>query len=274
MKIGFARRQKEKLPKIKNPFLYAYGLFAKLLASLFFLILSLVLSASLLLARLLFRRKALLKKVSCALISGFCRIFTLLLRAIFFIKLRVTDEDRKKLKSLKSGIVVANHPSVLDLPILLSLVPAVSLVIPPKPRFPLSLMKDAYTEAGSWDALLFGAKDTLTAGGNIIIFPERHLTPRSGTNPYRRTAARLARECASPIQPLYIGGSDKHGLGSPAAPLAYCRTGLYVYEIKMLPAIPLDGYAEMKSREASVAVTKKIHDEISAEAYLSDYRIV
>ena len=76
------------------------------------------------------------------------------------------------------------------------------------------------------------------------------------------------------MQPLYIGGSDKRGLGSPAAPLAYCRSGIYLYELKLLPPILLAGYAQMKDREASVAVTKKIHDEISAEAYLSDYRIV
>ena len=181
-------------------------------------------------------------------------------------KLKLTDVDKKKLKALRSAVIVANHPSILDIPVLLSLVPAASLIIPPKPRFPLSLLKGVYTSASSWDSLLMGCRNTVSRGGNIIIFPERHLTPRSGTNPYRRTAARLARECASDIQPLYIGGSDKRSLGGPAVPLTYC--------IKLLPPILLAGYAQMKDREASVAVTKKIHDEISAEAYLSDYRIV
>ncbi|MBP5156608.1 MAG: hypothetical protein ILP18_01875 [Treponema sp.] len=105
-------------------------------------------------------------------------------------------------------------------------------------------------------------------------FPERRLTPRTGTNPYRRTAARLARECACDIQPVYIGGSDKYGLGSPAATFADCLSGRYLYEHMLLPPLLLADYASLKDREASLAVTKKIHDEVSAEAYLSDYRIV
>ncbi len=270
-----ASRQKT---KIQNPFLYAYGLLAKLLAALLFALLSPLLAAALLLARLIFRKKAMLTRLSGKVVSMFCGLFITLLRAIRFMKLKLTDEDRKRLKSLRSTMVVANHPSVLDLPLLLALVPKARLILSrpgqAKPPFPASLFTDAYITADSWGGLLAECKDSLAAGDNIIIFPERLLTPREGTNPYRRTAARLARECGRDIQPLYIGGSDKYGLGSPAAPLAYCRAGLYLYELKLLPLIAGAEYAELKDREASVAVTKKIHDEISAEAYLRDYRIV
>jgi 1-acyl-sn-glycerol-3-phosphate acyltransferase len=141
-------------------------------------------------------------------------------------------------------------------------------------RLPLGVFRDVYTSATSWEQLHSDCRDCISRGGSLIIFPERLLTPREGTNPYRRTAARLSRECACDIQPLYIGGSDKYGLGTPTAPLAYCRTGIYLYELKLLPLIEGAGYTQLKDREASVAVTKKIHDEISAEAYLSDYRIV
>ena len=267
-------RTKEKLPKIRNFPLYAYGCLAKLLGAVLFIVIAVPTALLLLLFSLLRRKRPVFGQLSRKLIALSSRLFVFLLRCIFFMKLKVTDEDKKKLKTLRSTVIVANHPSVLDVLVLLSLVPAASLIIPPRPRFPLNLLADACTAADSWDALLMGCRNTVSRGGNIIIFPERHLTPRSGTNPYRRTAARLARECASPIQPLYIGGSDKHGLGSPAAPLAYCRTGIYLYEIKLLPPILPAGYAQMKDREASVAVTKKIHDEISAEAYLSDYQIV
>lgn len=85
----------------------------------------------------------------------------------------------------------------------------------------------------------------------------------------------LSRECTCGIQPVYIGGSDKYGLGSPAAPVACsCRPGRYLYELKLLPPLLLADYAQLKDREASLVVTKKMHDEVSAEAYLSDYRIV
>lgn len=269
-----ASRTKENLPKIRNLPLYAYGLLAKLVGAVLFAVIAVLAALVLLILKLLVPKKDFSKKLSGRAVSLSCRLFVSFLRCISFMKLKVTEEDKKKLKALRSAVIVANHPSVLDLPVLLSLVPSASLVIPPKPRFPLSLLKDAFTMADSWGAMLMGCRNTVSRGGNIIIFPERHLTPRSGTNPYRRTAARLARECACPIQPLYIGGSDKRGLGSPAAPLAYCRTGIYLYELKLLPPILLAGYEQMKDREASAAVTKKIHDEISAEAYLSDYRIV
>ncbi|MCR5620610.1 MAG: hypothetical protein K6G18_02020 [Treponema sp.] len=269
-----ASRTKEKLPKIRNLPLYAYGCLAKLVGAALFAVIACVTALVLLLFSLLRRQWPVFGRLSRKFVSLACRLYVFLLRCIFFMKLKLTDEDKKKLKALKSTVIVANHPSILDIPLLLSLVPAASLIIPPKSRFPLSLFKDAYTVADSWDSLLMGCRNTVSRGGNIIIFPERHLTPRSGTNPYRRTAARLARECAADLQPLYIGGSDKRGLGSPAAPLAYCRSGIYLYELKLLPPILLAGYVQMKDREASVAVTKKIHDEISAEAYLSDYRIV
>ena len=269
-----ASRTKEKLPKIRNLPLYAYGCLAKLVGAVLFVVIAVPSSLVLVILKLLIPKKEHLKKISGIVVSLSCRLYVFLLRCIFFMKLKLSVEDKKKLKALRSTVIVANHPSILDIPLLLSLVPAASFIIPPKPRFPLSLLKDAYTAADSWDALLMGCRNTVSRGGNIIIFPERHLTPRSGTNPYRRTAARLAKECACDLQPLYIGGSDKRGLGSPAAPFAYCRTGIYLYELKLLPPILLAGYAQMKDREASVAVTKKIHDEISAEAYLSDYRIV
>lgn len=254
------------MPKIRNLPLYAYGCLAKLVGAVLFAAVALVTALVLLLFTLLRQEWPVFGRLSRKLVSLACRLYVLLLRCIFFMKLKLTDVDKKKLKALRSAVIVANHPSVLDFPVLLSLVPNASLIIPPTPRFPLSLLKGVYTSASSWDSLLMGCRNTVSRGGNIIIFPERHLTPRSGTNPYRRTAARLARECASDIQPLYIGGSDKRSLGGPAVPLTYC--------IKLLPPILLAGYAQMKDREASVAVTKKIHDEISAEAYLSDYRIV
>lgn len=274
MKRGRDGRQAENLPKIRNIPLYAYGLLAKLVGAMLFAVISVLTALFLLLLRLLRRKWPVFGNLSRMLVAFSCRLLIFLLRCIFFMKLKVTDENKKKLKALRSAVIVANHPSVLDMPVLLSLVPRASLIIPPKSRFPLSLLKGLYPEASSWQGMLSACRADIDGGGNIIIFPERHLTPRSGTNPYRRTAARLSQELGCPVQPLYIGGSDKRGLGSPAAPLAYCRTGLYAYEVKLLPQIPAGSYGEMKEREASVAITKKMHDEISAEAYLSDYRIV
>lgn len=267
-------REAGRLPKIQNIPLYAYGLIAKLVGALLFAVIALVTALVLLIFRILRRKWAAFERLSRMLVAFSGRLFVFLLRLICFMKLKISDEDKKKLRGLRSAIVVANHPSVLDLPLLLSLVPGAVPVLSPKSRFPLGLLQGVYPAASSWQDLLAGCRNTLSQGGSIIIFPERCLTPRTGTNPYRRTAARLSRECACDIQPVYIGGSDKYGLGSPAAPVACCRTGLYLYELKLLPPLLLADYAQLKDREASLAVTKKIHDEVSAEAYLSDYRIV
>lgn len=267
-------REAERLPKIRNIPLYAYGLIAKLVGALLFAVIALVTALVLLIFRLLRRKWPVFERLSRMLVAFSCRLFVFLLRLICFMKLKISGEDKKKLRGLRSAIVVANHPSVLDLPLLLSLVPNASLVLPPGRRFLTGLLKGVYPAASSWQDLLGGCRAARAQGGSIIIFPERRLTPRTGTNPYRRTAARLARECACDIQPVYIGGSDKYGLGSPAAPFAYCRSGRYLYELKLLPPLLLADYAPLKDREASLAVTKKIHDEVSAEAYLSDYRIV
>ena len=298
MKLFPGRKRPDDLPKIQNAFLYLYACLAKLLAALLFcpcfLLAVLALACCRLLARVWKPLRGFSRSLSRRCLAFACRAYLFLLRGICFMRLKLADEERTKLRNLRSSIVVANHPSLLDLPLLLSCVPSSCCIIGRPGQVqrtmqrtmqravqrtslcrPLAfLLEEACIHAPSWGGLVGECGEFLSGGGNIIIFPEQRLTPRSGTNSYRRTAARIARECGCGIQPLYIGGSDKYGIGSPAAPLAASRAGAYRYELKLLPPIASDEYAELSDREASVAVTKKIHDEISAEAYLSDYRIV
>ncbi len=276
MKWWTVRNKVEDLPKIRNVFLYACACLAKLLAGLLFVLLYLLCIPCFFCLKLFCRRKDSFRKLARGLVSFFCRIFIVLLRCIFFMKLKFLGDDRSRWKEFSSKIVVANHPSILDLPLLLASVPNANLIVGRSGTlpFPFRFLGEAYIASSSWGSLLSECRAVLSRGDCIIVFPEKLLTPRSGTNPYRRTAARLARECGCDIQPIYIGGSDKYGLGSPSAPLSACRTGLYLYELKLLPLISGSEYAELTAREASFAVTKKMHDEISAEAYLSDYRIV
>ncbi len=274
-KYGY-RYSTEDLPKIKNIFLYIYGCIAKLLMYLIFgtgAILLAILAFPIL--RLIFHPAKKFRKNARLLVSYAFRFFIWFMHIIHG-SLYKTD-GRKKYASLKSKIVVANHPSILDVVYLISLIPNADCIV----RGGLTktvlagVIRQLYiVNDSNWDDLMIQCKKSLDEGNCLIIFPEGTRTPRHGTNPFKRGAARIAYETGCNIQPVYIGGNDKYGLGKHDAIFSYNRTEPYKYDIRMLPEIAIESYKDREPQIASRAVTKKIHDSLAAEAYLSDYKII
>lgn len=274
-KYGY-RYSTDDLPKIKNIFLYGWACFCKILMFLLFgtgsvLLVCLVFP----LMKLVFHPAQKFRKYARALVSATFRFFIGCMIVLGVMRMQV--DDRKKYRQLHGKVVVANHPSLLDVVFLISLIPNADCIANAqlKKTILLGMIRQLYTvNDEGWEKLLIDCKRSLDEGNCMIIFPEGTRTPRHGTNPYKRGAARIAWETGAAVQPVYIGGNDKYGLGKHDAFFAYNRTERYLYDIHMLPQINIADFAELGPQHGSRAITKKMHDEISAEAYLRDYKIV
>ena len=264
------------LQPVKNKPFYIYGCAAKLLCCFIFGAGALVIGIILFpLFKIFLHPKDKFKRYARKFVSAMFSFFINLMKLTGGLKLKV--DNREKFRHLKSTIVVANHPSLLDVVFLISLMPNADCIV----RGGLSrsvfamIIKQLYlVNTMGIEEMYELSQQTLEEGNNLIIFPEGTRTPRHGTNKFKRGAAHIAYETNSDIQPVYIGGGDKYGLGKNEPFFSFCRTGPYIYELKILPKIRIKEYKEYESQIATRRLTQKIHSEIAAEAYLYDNKII
>jgi 1-acyl-sn-glycerol-3-phosphate acyltransferase len=180
------------------------------------------------------------------LISRSLRFFTAFMGALKIVKLEV--EDRDAFKRLSSKIIVANHPSLLDVVILLSLIPNADCIV----RGNLSrtilrgIIRQLYIPNSlDPEELLASCADSLKQGNNIIIFPEGTRTPRNGALIFKKGAFRLALLSGRSIIPVFIGGTDKYGLGKGDPWTVFNHREKYIYRIRMGEEILPENYSHL-----------------------------
>lgn len=135
------------------------------------------------------------------------RIYLQILRGIGLIRLEIVG--RQRLTQIGGHIIVANHPSLLDVVILMALVPRSQCIVKHqlwRHRFLGPLMRQAgyISNALPAEELVEACAVSLRAGETLIIFPEgTRTTP--GTSPVlQRGFAHLATMTAAPIVPVRI----------------------------------------------------------------------
>ncbi|MCH5290501.1 MAG: 1-acyl-sn-glycerol-3-phosphate acyltransferase [Treponema sp.] len=270
------RYSTDDLPPIKNLFLYCYFSFMKLFFFLFFGVGSFFLAVVVIpLMKLCIHPADRFKRAGRRFISATFRFFINFMRITGVISLRV--DDREKFKHLNSKVIIANHPSILDVVFIISLVPNADCIVRgglTKTVVAGIINRIYIVNSLGYDQMVELSRESLQTGSNLIIFPEGTRTPRHGTNPYKRGAAHIAYEANCNVLPLYIGGTDKYGLGKHDPWFSYNRTERYLYDIHMLPEIEIAPYKEMESQIAARKLTAAMHDVIAAEALARDNRIV
>ena len=125
------------------------------------------------------------------------------------------------------------------------------------------VIKQAYiTNTTEFEDVLVECKKLTDQGCNVIIFPEGTRTPRHGQNNYKKGAARIALYCGCDIQPVFIGGSDKYGLGKHDPLWSYNHVERYIYDFKLLPTISVEEYKELSEPIAAKRLTEKMESVI------------
>jgi 1-acyl-sn-glycerol-3-phosphate acyltransferase len=120
-------------------------------------------------------------------LMSFTRIFTFKL------------EQAKELANIKSQLVLANHPSLIDVVVLISLIPNADCVVKAhlfKNPFLRSVVKSiGYISNSDPEGLLKDCAQTLADGNNLIIFPEGTRSQPGEPLKFQRGAANIALRC-------------------------------------------------------------------------------
>ena len=248
---------------IKNCALYVWRIIAKVLSFVIFGAGSILISIlALPILTLLFRRTARFNKAARKLISLTFRFFVGVMTLMGIV--RCTIDDKKRIRNLKAGIIVANHPSLLDIVMLISYVPNADAIVNSylTGKHILSkIVHDLYIPTNiSYEEAIRRSVSSLQSGNVLIIFPEGTRSRPEGQNRYKKGAARIALASGCPIFPVYIGGNEKLGLRKHDPMFLFNHHDRYRYNLFMKDAISPRDYKDLPEPAAARRITRKIRE--------------
>lgn len=110
-------------------------------------------------------------------------------------------------------LVVANHPSLIDTPLLLAKLPQADFIVSPdwlRAGWLYPIVKAAgYLRAEDGAAVVRQAVERLQAGHTVVVYPEGSRTPAEGQRPFQRGAAHIALRAGCDILPVTISVSPR-----------------------------------------------------------------
>ena len=263
------------MPKIENYLFNFCGCFMKIFAMTVFGVGAVILAVFVFpFIRLFTLRRKDFGVVARAYVSHTFRVFLGFLNLLHVSIRKVENED--DYRNIHSKIIIANHPSLLDFVYIMSLVPnSTCIVRGGLTRTPLrGVIKQAYiTNTTTFEDMCLECKKLTDMGCNVIIFPEGTRTPRHGKNNYKKGAARIALYCGCDVQPIFIGGSDKYGLGKHDPLWSYNHVEPYLYDFKKLPVISIDEYKDLSEPIAAKRLTDKMEQVLNSagDDYYTNY---
>jgi 1-acyl-sn-glycerol-3-phosphate acyltransferase len=215
------------------------------------------------LMRLFLRPRKRFRRYARRFVSFQFRMFLTALKVLRVLEVDV--DNREAYRNLSSKIVVANHPSLLDVVALISLIPNADCIVQGYTSRTIlrGVVKQLYIlNTLDFSELCEACEQSLEEGNCIIIFPEGTRTPRSGLMTLKRGAARLSLISGCGVIPLHIGGTDKYGLGKRDPLLAFNPTEKYVYRIRMQNEISPVRFAALPAPQAARRLTAYIKDQL------------
>ena len=263
------------MPKIENYLFNFCGCFMKIFAMTVFGVGAVILAVFVFpFIRLFTLHRKDFGVVARAYVSHTFRVFLGFLNLLHVSIRKVENED--DYRNIHSKIIIANHPSLLDFVYIMSLVPnSTCIVRGGLTKTPLrGVIKQAYiTNTTTFEDMCLECKKLTDMGCNVIIFPEGTRTPRHGKNNYKKGAARIALYCGCDVQPIFIGGSDKYGLGKHDPLWSYNHVEPYLYDFKKLPVISIDEYKDLSEPIAAKRLTEKMEQVLKSagDDYYTNY---
>lgn len=195
------------------------------------------------------------------------KLFVRVMETIHCIRVKVDNKDT--LKELHSKVVIANHPSILDVVILFSLVPNADCIVKGdlvKNKFVSLIIRNLYIPNNiPFDEQLELAKKSMDEGNNLIIFPEGTRSKPGEPWEFKKGAARFALYSKNDIVPVFFGGNEKIGIRKHDKMLQYHPTERFFYDLKVLPPISIKEYEGIPITKSATILTKKMKEILEAE---------
>ncbi|MDR2768746.1 MAG: 1-acyl-sn-glycerol-3-phosphate acyltransferase [Treponema sp.] len=188
------------------------------------------------------------QKSARSLVSFVFRFFVGIMTALRIVELR--PGDRRAYRKLGGKIAAANHPSLLDVVMLIALIPNADCIV--RGSLTRTIMRGIIRQlyipnSGNAEKLIGDCVASIREGNCIIIFPEGTRTPRAGGQKFKKGAVRIALAARCPIVPIRIGGTDKFGLGKKDPWTAFNPTEKYVYRLEILDELTGETWADMNT---------------------------
>lgn len=122
--------------------------------------------------------------------------------------IRVEVRDRARLAASDGTLVLANHPTLIDVVLLIALLPRASCVVKAE-LFKSATLRGVVRATGYIDnsdpeSLLQQCRDSFAAGQSIIVFPEGTRSRTGEPVQFQRGAAQIAVRCGADITPVLI----------------------------------------------------------------------
>lgn len=152
-------------------------------------------------------RRAFSQRLTVLAIHGFFKLLVAVLQKMGVMVLDVSGEAA--LRSSAASIVVANHPTYLDVMVLLSLTPSACCVVKSahwgNPCFWGIVRAAEYVSNADPHKLVDAGAKQVTAGYKMIIFPEGTRSPESNRlHAFSRGFAHMAIKTQAPILPVLM----------------------------------------------------------------------
>ncbi len=171
-------------------------------------------------------------------------------------------EHRERLKNLHSKIIIANHPSLLDVVLLFSIIPNADCIVKGalgKNRFVSGIVNNIYIlNSESFDQQMAEVKRTTDQGNNLIIFPEGTRSEPGKPWFFKKGAARFAIGCNRDIVPIYFGGNEIIGLRKHDKLVSYHPREQYHFYLDVLDTISVGPYLKGHQGAQVAALTKEM----------------
>jgi 1-acyl-sn-glycerol-3-phosphate acyltransferase len=181
---------------------------------------------------------------------------------------RFRVEHRERLKGLRSKVIVANHPSILDVVILFSLIPNADCIVKGglgKNRFVKGIVNSIYiVNTKTFEEQLVETDKSLKRGNCLIIFPEGTRSTPGERWQFRKGAARFALHSKCDVVPIYIGGNDPVGLRKHDRMFSAPPTERYHYDLDVLEPIPIEKFLGYPPSQAAALLTREMQDVLEA----------
>jgi 1-acyl-sn-glycerol-3-phosphate acyltransferase len=121
---------------------------------------------------------------------------------------RVSWIDAQRLRGPGPWLFVANHPTLIDVVLLLARLPQADCIVKTAARrnpFMRSIVTGAgYIANDHGDALVDACAGRIAEGRAVVLFPEGTRSPRGGLGRFQRGAAHIALKSGCPIVPIVI----------------------------------------------------------------------
>ncbi len=260
---------------VKNYLKYWWHIFAKIVSFALFGIGTVLISiVAFPVMKCIFWGKRRFNKAARRFISYMFRFFTWFM---FVIRAStVKTNDGKKFTNLSGCVVVANHPSLLDVVMLISRIPNADCVV----NASLSgknivhiITRTLYISNNlPYDEFMERCEQSIKDGNALIIFPEGTRSLITGQNPFKKGAARVAIKAGCPVVPVFMGGNDKVGLRKNDSMFLYNPVEVYKYEMYMKEPVLPQEYADLPEPAAAKRMTAKLAEVLSYESNAENMR--